>query len=73
MASAMGSWWAPLAPAMYWVILDTTSRLSWAAKSERERNQKASFQNFYQGSFFSNCSIPVPFSCLERPREFHSV
>ena len=28
MASAMGSWWAQLAPEMYWVILDTMSGVS---------------------------------------------
>lgn len=29
MASAMGSWCAPLAPNMYWVTLETTSGFSW--------------------------------------------
>lgn len=32
MASAMGSWWAQLAPAMYCVILDTMSSVSCTAR-----------------------------------------
>lgn len=34
MASAMGSWWAQLAPEMYWVILDTMSGVSCTAEDQ---------------------------------------
>lgn len=36
MASAMGSWWAQLAPEMYWVILDTMSGVSCTAEEDQE-------------------------------------
>lgn len=36
MASAMGSWWAQLAPEMYWVILDTMSGVSCTAGEDQE-------------------------------------
>lgn len=45
MASAMGSWWAQLAPAMYCVILDTMSGVSCTAREAQRCEVRAGPQS----------------------------